>query len=67
VTRLCEFTPIGCFFTLGFFLKIAQVFFLFWAQFFHGTSFVLIFDKNGWATYWAIISLHDSGHPTLGV
>jgi hypothetical protein len=28
----------------------------FWATLFHGTSYVLIMTKNGWATFWATFS-----------
>jgi hypothetical protein len=47
VTRLGEFSLVGHFFTLGCFLKVADV------AFFHD-GYVLILTKAVWASFWAI-------------
>jgi hypothetical protein len=56
VTRLGEFSPLGRFFTLGCFLKNDKSCTNCWAHFFHGTSYVTISRKMGWATFWPILS-----------
>jgi hypothetical protein len=44
---------------LGSFLKITN----YWAAYFHGKIYVLLRQKTGWATFWAIFFIHASGHP----
>jgi hypothetical protein len=59
VTRLGEFSHVGWLLTTASFKKLASSAY-FWATFFRGTGYVLIFTKKGLATF---LIINSSGHP----
>jgi hypothetical protein len=60
---LGKFPAIGRWFSLGSGLKTTEVAQIFWATFFHCSSYALILPKMGWATFWATFSANTSGQP----
>jgi hypothetical protein len=63
VTRLSEFSPHGRLFTFGSVLKITEVGQIFWATYFHATSYVLIMTKIWLGDILGDFFTNSSGHP----
>jgi hypothetical protein len=64
VTGLGEFSPIGRLFTFGQWFENNISGANLWDTFFHGTSYLMILTKNGWAMYiLGVFFINASGHP----